>query len=122
MNRTQVNLNISLRQSSRLSKNFIRYWRISGLCLEMTHSVTRKFWMDEALNSAVLLENFYDIFRQWTWERIKEETFQVEKPYYHPKEMTLLIFTPKHVHYIHKLTQGSLDPIYFTYYVLSWDF
>lgn len=71
MNRTQVNLNISLRQSSRLSKNFIRYWRISGLCLEMTHSVTRKFWMDEALNSAVLLENFYDIFRQWTWERDK---------------------------------------------------
>lgn len=43
MKRTQVNPNISQRQSSRLSKNFIQYWRIAGLWLEMTHSVTLSF-------------------------------------------------------------------------------
>lgn len=59
-------------------------WENSCTVLRMTHPVTRKFWMDVALSSAVLSENFYDIFRQWTWKRDKRKDSSSGKPYYQP--------------------------------------
>lgn len=53
---------------------------MAGLCLEITHSVTREFGMDEAVSSPAPLENFMMLSDNGLEKGIKDKRFQVENP------------------------------------------